>query len=159
MPRIVPPAELLQMAGTSLGPSDWLTVDQQRIDRFADATEDHQFIHVDPKRAARTPFGSTIAHGFLSLSLLPKLSNEITVMPEGLNMAINYGLNKLRFLQPVKAGSAVRLRAEVTDVSEKKPGRLLVTQEVTVEIRDEAKPALVAESLTLYVVGRGEGRE
>ncbi len=153
MPRIVPKEELLRMAGTAAEPSAWLKIEQDRIHLFADATGDHQYIHVDAEKAAKTPFGSTIAHGFLSLSLLPHLSEEVAIVPEGLVMGINYGLNKVRFLQPVKVGSEVRLLSKIIDVREKKPGHVLVTAEATVEIRGEEKPALVAETLALYVVG------
>ena len=155
MPIYVPREELLQMAGREDGPSAWLTVDQERIDRFADATEDHQFIHVDPERAAQTPLGSTIAHGFLTLSLLPKLNDELALMPEGMLMAFNYGLNKVRFLQPVKAGSRVCLRTRVLEVVEKNGGRILLTSRASVEIEGEEKPALIAETLSLFVVGDG----
>ncbi len=152
MAQIVPVAELLQMADHALEPSPWLVIDQGRIDRFAEATEDRQFIHVDPERAARTPFGSTIAHGFLTLSLLPHLAESIAVVPEGLVMGVNYGLNSLRFLQPVPVGSAVRLRLKILGVTAKGNDRLLVTSEAVIEIRDEARPALLAETLALYVV-------
>ncbi len=144
------------MAGSERGPSPWLVVDQGRIDRFAEATDDHQFIHVDPERAAKTPFGSTIAHGFLTLSLLPHLSETIAVLPQGLRMALNYGFDKVRFLNPVKVGSAVRLRTTITSVTEKEPGRIRVAAEVTIEIRGEQQPALIAEGLTLFIVEKEE---
>lgn len=152
MPQWVPKESLLAMAGRELGPSSWLEIDQDRIDRFADATLDRQFIHVDPARAARTPFGATIAHGFLSLSLLPYLSDEHAVAPEGTTMAINYGLDKVRFLQPVRVGSRVRLHSKITAVEEKSRGRILVRAEATLEIEGEARPALVAETLSMYFV-------
>lgn len=145
--------ELLRMAGTAVEPSAWLRIDQDRINLFADATGDHQYIHIDPEKASKTPFGATIAHGFLSLSLLPHLSEEVAVRPEGVHMVINYGLNKVRFLQPVKVGSEVRLVSKIADVVEKKPGHILITTEAAVEIRGEEKPALVAEMLLMYVVG------
>ncbi len=144
-------AELLKMAGWESPPGEWMTIDQERVDRFADATLDHQFIHVDPERAAATPLGGTVAHGFLTLALLPHLSKEIVPMPEGLKMAFNYGLNKVRYPRPVKVGSDIRLRWKILDVSERM-GRLLVAAEATVEIRGERKPALVAETLTMFVV-------
>lgn len=153
MPRIVPKEELLEMAGTELGPSPWLKIEQDRIQLFADATDDHQYIHLDAEKAAQTPFGATIAHGFLSLSLLTHLSKEIAVVPEGMVMGINYGLNKVRFLQPVKVDSEIRLRSKILSVREKKPGHILVTAKATVEIQDEEKPALLAETLSMYVVG------
>jgi acyl dehydratase len=151
--KTVSKAELLGMAGHENEPSPWLLIDQDRVDLFADATNDHQFIHVDPVQAAATPFGTTIAHGYLTLSLLPYLSQQVAAAPEGLLMGINYGLDKLRFPQPVKVGSEVRLRSKVLEVSEKLPGRILVKTEATVEIRGEPKPALVAETLAMFVVG------
>ena len=153
MSHIVSKEEFLSLAGHRCGPSEWLCIDQERIDRFAEATGDFQFIHVDPQKAARTPFGGTIAHGFLTLSLLPKLAEDITIRPEGVVMGINYGLNKVRLLQPVKSGSEVRLHSEILRVVEKQQGRLLVTSEATVEIKGEAKPALVAETLTMFILG------
>jgi acyl dehydratase len=153
MPNIVPAEELLSMAGREIEPSSWLLIDQDRVGLFADATGDHQFIHVDPEMAARTPLGGTIAHGLLSLSLLPHLAEEHAVTPEGLQMAFNYGYNKVRFLQPVRVGSEVRLRSKILEVREKDPGRFLVTVEVALEIKGTEKPALVAESLAMYVVG------
>lgn len=115
----VPVAQLKDYVGKELGRSEWLTIDQARINLFAEATGDHQFIHVDPVKAAKTPFGSTIAHGFLSLSLMPKLMEDILIMPEGLKMAVNYGLDSVRFIQPVKVDSKVRLNVTLTDVNEK----------------------------------------
>lgn len=155
MPTVVSRDELLAQAGQSRPPSAWLRIDQDRIDQFAQATGDEQFIHVDPERAAQTPLGATVAHGFLSLSLIPHLMAEDALVPEGLVMALNYGLNKVRFLQPVKVDSRVRLHAKVLDVTVKDPGRILVTQEATVEIEGEARPALVAEMLAMYIVNPG----
>ena len=141
------------MAGHQAEPSRWLRIDQERIDRFAEATGDFQYIHVEPEKAAETPFGTTIAHGFLTLSLLPKLAEDVIPRPQGVVMGINYGLNKVRMLQPVKSGSEVRLRCKILKVVEKGEGRLLVTAENSIEIQGEAKPALVAETLTLYILG------
>lgn len=155
MPEIVPKEEFLALAGRELSPSSWLEIDQERVNLFADATGDHQFIHVDPEKAARTPLGGTIAHGLLSLSLLPPLSLEQGVSPEGMVMAFNYGYNKVRFLQPLRVGSTVRMHSKILNVREKEPGRLLVTAEVTLEIKGSEKPALVAESLAMYVVAPG----
>ena len=118
----VPVAELSQYVGKELGCSEWLTIDQQRINLFAEATGDFQFIHVDPIKAAKTPFGSTIAHGFLTLSLIPKLMENILVLPEGLKMVVNYGLDSVRFIQPVKVDSKVRLKVDLADATEKNPG-------------------------------------
>ncbi|NWL21627.1 MaoC family dehydratase [Pseudomonas umsongensis] len=148
----VPVAELKDYVGKELGCSEWLTIDQERINLFAEATGDFQFIHVDPAKAAQTPFGSTIAHGFLSLSLIPKLMEDILVMPEGLKMVVNYGLDSVRFIQPVKVDSKVRLKVELSEVTEKKPGQLLLKAIATLEIEGVDKPAYVAESLSLCFV-------
>jgi acyl dehydratase len=122
----VPVTELSQYVGKELGRSAWLKIDQQRINLFAEATGDFQFIHVDPEKAAKTPFGSTIAHGFLTLSLIPKLIEDILVLPEGLKMVVNYGLDSVRFIQPVKVDSQVRLKVDLAEVTEKKPGQWLL---------------------------------
>lgn len=151
MPRVVPKNELLSMAGWESAPSEWFEIDQERINDFADATEDHQFIHVDPERAEQTPFGGTVAHGFLTLSLLPRLLEAITVVPDGNAMTVNYGLNGVRFLQPVRAGSRVRAHLKIANVREKDSGRILVMAEVAVEIEGEEKPALIAQTLSLFV--------
>lgn len=150
--------DLERSVGTTSEPSAWLRVDQERIDRFADATGDHQWIHVDAERAAATPFGGTIAHGFLTLSLLPHLLEEITLMPDDTVMGINYGLDKVRFLQPVAVGAEVRARTVTREITSKGGGRILVAGEATVEIRGREKPALVAETLTLFVRGAKGGR-
>ena len=139
------------LLGSELGVSGWIRIEQPRIDAFADTTEDHQFIHVDPGRAAATPFGGTIAHGFLTLSLLPRMM-DIGVGMEDTVMALNYGFDKIRFLAPVKVNSRVRARAKLLDVREKAPKQFLITQEITVEIENEGKPALIAEWLTLVMV-------
>ena len=139
-------------AGTELGPSDWLLIDQARIDRFADATNDHQFIHVDTEKAAATPFGSTIAHGFLSLSLISHLVGQIMLKPEGTVMGINYGSDKVRFLQPVKVDSRVRARARIEKVSARPGGQFLIKSTVSIEIENQERPALVAEILSLHIV-------
>jgi acyl dehydratase len=139
-------------AGTELGPSDWLLIDQERINLFADATNDHQFIHVDPEKAAATSFGTTIAHGFLSLSIIPHLLAQITPIPEGIVMGINYGTDKVRFSQPVKVNSRVRVRARIEKVSERSGGQFMVKTRVTLEIEDRQRPAVIAEILSLYVV-------
>ena len=151
MTAIVTRDELLAMAGRDLGRSEWLLIDQDRIDAFADVTNDHQFIHVDPDAAAQTPFGSTIAHGFLTLSLVIPMFYEVAVYPENMVMGINYGLNKVRFLAPVKVGSRIRLQATLVGVSERSSGRFLQTHDLTVEIEGERKPALVGQFLTLTV--------
>lgn len=151
MTAIVTRDELLAMAAKDLGYSEWLDIDQDRIDAFAEVTNDHNFIHVDPDAAAQTPFGSTIAHGFLTLSLVISMFYEVAVYPENMVMGINYGMNKVRFLAPVKVGSRIRLQATLVRVSERSPGRFLQTHDLTVEIEGEAKPALVGQFLTLTV--------
>lgn len=148
----VPVDALKDYIGKDLGHSEWLTIDQQRVDRFAECTGDHQFIHIDPERARQTPFGGTIAHGFLSLSLVPTLSADLLPRPEGLKMAVNYGLDSVRFIQPVAVGSRVRLGLELLDVFEKKPGQWLLKARATLEIEGQEKPAYVAETLSLCFV-------
>ncbi|MFG0394814.1 MaoC family dehydratase [Pseudomonas sp. zbq_4] len=148
----VPVTELSQYVGKELGRSDWLKIDQQRINLFAEATGDFQFIHVDPEKAAKTPFGGTIAHGFLTLSLIPKLIEDILVLPQGLKMVVNYGLDSVRFIQPVKVDSQVRLKVDLAEVTEKKPGQWLLKAIATLEIEGEEKPAYIAESLSLCFV-------
>ncbi|GAB5471349.1 MAG: MaoC family dehydratase [Rhodospirillales bacterium] len=146
-------AELRAKVGQELGLSDWIVVDQARIDAFAEVGLDDQFIHVDPERArAETPFGGTIAHGFLTLSLLTPLG--ATILPEltGRAMGINYGIEKLRFLAPVRAGKRLRGRFHLLDVTERQPGQILIRYGVSVEIEGEEKPALAAEWLALSIM-------
>ncbi|WP_439100819.1 MaoC family dehydratase [Congregibacter sp.] len=149
---VVPKEQLADQVGNkSVG--EWATMDQDRINAFADCTEDHQFIHIDEEKAAQTPFGGTIAHGFLSLSMLPKLSEGTGVMPENVVMGINYGMNKVRFLNPVRAGKRIRAHSELIKVEQKDDNRFLLTSAVTVEIEGVETPALVSESLTMIVCG------
>jgi acyl dehydratase len=143
------PQELAAAVGTEIGASDWLVIQQDRIDRFAEATGDHQWIHVDADRAKEGPFGSTIAHGYLTLSLLPVLLSEVYRV-EGVRMGINYGLNKVRFVNPVRVGSAVRAVMTVTAADEVPGNGLQVAATVVVEIQGIEKPAAVAEALTRY---------
>ena len=140
-----------QMVGESLKPSDWLEITQQRIDQFADATNDHQFIHTDAEKARQTPFGSTIAHGYLTLSLLSYLLSQNTIRPDGMAMALNYGSDKVRYLAPVKVGQKIRACQKILEVAEKRPGQWLCKIAVTVEIDGESTPALIAEILTMYI--------
>lgn len=144
--------DLPTLLGKELEPSSWLEITQERVNQFADATNDHQFIHVDPEKAAQTPFGGPIAHGFLSLSLLSFLSEQNLVVPEDLTIAINYGSDKIRYLMPVRVGKRIRSRQKVLEVEEKNPGQWLMKTAVTVEIEGEETPALVAEILTMLVV-------
>ena len=141
--------EIRARVGQEIGLSSWLAVDQDRIDLFAEATEDRQFIHTDPAAAAQTPFGGTIAHGFLSLSLLSRMGAEVLLAPEGVRMALNYGLDRVRFLAPVRSGKRVRGRFTLDSVEERAPGQCLFRYQVTVEIEDEEKPALTAAWLGL----------
>jgi len=148
----MPPANLAEIrarVGEEIGISDWLAVDQARIDAFAEATEDRQFIHTDPAAAAQTPFSGTIAHGFLSLSLLSRMGAEVMLIPAGMKMAVNYGLDRVRFLAPVRSGKRVRGRFVLDSVEEKAPGQILMRHTVTVEIEGEDKPALTAQWLGL----------
>ena len=150
--KTVPKNEMTNAIGMKLGPSDWIELSQQRINEFADCTEDHQFIHIDQEAAAKTPFGGTIAHGFLTLSMLVKLCESVSVYPEGLMMGVNYGLNKVRFLAPVPAGGRVRAHVELASVERKDDNRFLTQQNITVEIEGEDTPALYAEWLGMTVV-------
>ena len=138
--------------GEEVGVSNWLTVGQERIEAFADATEDRQFIHVDPEAAARTAFGGTIAHGFLTLSLLSRMGAETILIPESVQMVVNYGLDRVRFLAPVRSGSRVRGRFTLESVEEKASGQILLRHEVVVEIEGEDRPALLAQWLTLIFI-------
>src|SRR4051812_29719957 len=143
--------EIRARIGEEIGVSSWLTVDQHRIDAFAEATEDRQFIHIDPSAAAQTPFGGTIAHGFLSLSLLSRMAAETMLIPEGTKMALNYGLDRIRFLAPVKSGARVRGRFTLDSVEEKAAGQYLMRHIVTVDIQGQEKPALTAVWLGLII--------
>ncbi|MGW0055418.1 MaoC family dehydratase [Nocardia nova] len=140
---------LAAAVGTELGVSDWLQVDQDRIDTFADATGDHQWIHVDAEKAAQGPYGHTIAHGFLTLSLLVPLSNQATTVG-GITMGINYGLNKVRFITPVPSGGRIRARVHLDSASEI-PGGIQAVRTVTIELDGADKPACVAESIVRYL--------
>ena len=150
--RIVPREQLADHVGTKFEPGPWVTLDQARIDSFADCTEDHQFIHIDAEKAAQTPFGGTIAHGFLTLSMLVKMSEGEGIMPENIVMGINYGFDKIRFLAPVRAGKRVRAHRELQGVDFKDDKRILIRHGVSVEIEGEETPALVAEWLSMVVV-------
>ena len=153
MAKTIKAEDIPSLVGKELDPSPWLEITQERVNQFADATSDHQFIHVDPEKAAQTPFGGPIAHGFLSLSLLSYLNAQNAALPENLVMAINYGSDKIRYLMPVRVGKRVRSLQTVLDVMEKKPGHWLLKTEVTVEIEDEDTPALIAEILSMWVIG------
>ncbi len=141
--------EIRTHIGQQTGVSDWIEVPQDRITDFADATDDHQFIHVDPAAAAAAGFGGTIAHGFLTLSLLSRMAADAMLIPDTTKMAVNYGLDRVRFLAPVKSGKRVRGHFTLEGAEEKAPGQLLMKHQVTVEIEGEEKPALTAQWLGL----------
>lgn len=138
--------------GTVIGTSDWITLDQKRINEFADVTEDRQFIHVDPNAAKETMFGGTVAHGFLSLSLLSRMAFDVMLVPDNLKMAVNYGFDRIRFLAPVPAGARVRGIFTLTNVEEKSLGQLLMHHNVMVDIDVTEKPALTADWLSLLIL-------
>ena len=138
------------LIGRQLPPSSWLEITQERVNQFADATDDKQFIHVDPERAAQAPFGGTIAHGFLTPSLISVLAAEHSIKPEGLKMVLNYGSDKVRFLHPVAVGSRIRALQKVLEVKQKSPGQWLLKLLVTIEIENIEMPALSAEVITMY---------
>ena len=147
---LVPAEKLVDYVGKEIGTSEWFEVDQERINQFADTTLDHQFIHVDPEKA--TPlFGSTIAHGFLSLSLIPHLTSQAVLAPENLKHVFNYGLDRVRIINPVNVGSKVRTLSKVVSVDDKGDGRYLMKTEITMEIDGVDKPAFVAESLSMFI--------
>ena len=152
MPRTMPLDEIKNMVGSEAGRSDWFSIDQDRVNRFADCTEDRQWIHVDQEKAANGPFGGTIAHGFLTLSLIPYFDREYGVVPEGASMTVNYGLNKVRLLNPVPVGSRIRDVMTITEVAEKGAGRVLITTTHTIGIEGQEKPACVAEALMMYML-------
>lgn len=152
MPTIISPTDYARAIGSETPATDWFQIDQDRINAFADCTLDHQFIHVDPAAAAKSPFGSTIAHGFLSLSMLSYFAEQLEVVMEGVKMGVNYGLDKVRFISPVKVDQRIRARAKVLDVLEKNPGQFQLKLEVTVDIEGQDKPALIAEWLVMQFV-------
>jgi len=145
-------ASVAEYIGYESEPTYWHTVTQEAINQFADCTLDHQFIHVDPERAKQTPFGGTVAHGFLSLSMLSHFAEEFMVMIEGAHMGLNYGFDKVRFIAPVAVDSRIRARAKFIDITETKPGQFRFATQVTIEIEGQDKPALIAEWLTMQLV-------
>jgi acyl dehydratase len=150
---VVTKEELFGMVGQEVGVSDWMLIDQDRVNKFAEATGDFQFIHVNEELAKMTPFGQTIAHGFLSLSLMPVLSAEANLPRlDGIKMGVNYGGNKTRFISAVKVGKRVRGRFKLLEMDEKRPGQFQQTMEYTLEIEGEEKPALIAEWITQFFV-------
>ncbi len=149
MPEYVSLERFKQMVGQENGTTEWVTIDQERINLFADVTEDWQWIHIDEEKAKSGPFGKTIAHGFLTLSLLSKFSYAAKYAPEGIKMSVNYGLNKVRFLSPVPVGSRVRSRMVISALEERGPNQLLMTTTHTIEIEGQDRPACIAEGLGL----------
>lgn len=149
--QLLSPVAVQALIGKDLGVSDWVLIDQPKINAFADVTNDYQFIHVDPEAAAKTPFGGTIAHGFLTLSLIAGMMPDGAVVLEGIKMGVNYGFEKVRFLQPVPSGSRIRARHVLKAFDHKGNGRYLLTNEVTVEIEGYEKPALVADWLGMQI--------
>ncbi len=151
--QVVPKDEFLSCVGQKFEPGPWTELTQERINEFADCTDDHQFIHVDEEAARQTPFGGTIAHGFLTLSCLVPMTSGLGVMPEGVVMGVNYGFDKVRFLAPVRAGKKVRAHVEIADIQQKDDNRFLVKQNITVEIEGEETPALACEWLSMVFTG------
>jgi acyl dehydratase len=150
--KIVPKEEFIKYAGSRLDAGEWFTLDQLRINEFAECTEDRQYIHVDEEKAAQGPFGGTIAHGFLTLSMLSHIATQNAIAPENVVMGVNYGFDKVRFLAPIRAGKRVRAQVEIMDITQKDDKRFLVKHGVTVEIEGEETPALVAEWLLMSIV-------
>jgi len=144
--------EIRSRIGQEIGVSDWIQIDQRRIDLFAEVTADHQFIHVDPAAAAQTSFGGTIAHGFLSLSLLSRMAADVMLVPPTMKMGVNYGFERIRFIAPVRSGSQVRGRFTLASLEEKRPGQWQFLHQVTVEIEGEDKPALTADWIGLIFI-------
>ncbi len=152
MIQIIKKEEIAQYVGYKAEPTEWFTIKQEQINQFADCTLDQQFIHVDPEKAKDTPYGSTIAHGFLTLSMLSHFSESFSVIIDGFYMGINKGFDQVRFVSPVKVDSRIRAHAKVLEIEEKKPGQYTLKVEVTIEIENAEKPALVAEWLSVQMV-------
>ncbi len=150
MIEVLPLDKIRERIGQEIGKSDWLQIDQERVNKFADCTGDHQWIHVDEKAAAQGPFGGTIAHGHLTISLIPYFSSDVGVVPKGTTMAINYGLNKVRLINPVPVGSKIRDTMTLGEITEKSGGRILVATTHTIEIEGQEKPACIAETLSMF---------
>lgn len=150
--NLVKQEEVKSRIGAEVGVSDWILIDQARIDAFAAVSEDHQFIHVDPEAARNTPFGTTIAHGFLTLSMLSRLARECVLVLDGVKMGVNYGFDKIRFMSPVKSGKRIRGRFTLMSAEELAAGQWRFKYGVKVEIEGEEKPALVAEWLSMQFV-------
>ena len=147
------PQDIQARVGENIGTSEWVEMSQERINKFAEATGDHQFIHIDPAKAALTPFGGTIVHGFLTLSMIPYLSaNSDLPKIDGVKMGVNYGGNKTRFISPVRSGKRIRGHWKLLEMVEKRPGQWQQTVEITIEIEGEDKPALITEWIMQFFV-------
>lgn len=153
MGMTVKSGDLASLVGKETGVSDWIEIGQDRINTFADVTEDQQFIHVNEAAAKMTPFGGTIAHGFLTLSLLSKMAEQGAIVMDGAKMGVNYGFDKVRFLNPVPSGSKVRGKFSLKSAEEKRPGQFLITYDVSVEIDGIEKPALICEWMGMQFTG------
>lgn len=147
------PQSIAAKVGSEIGVSPWIEITQDMIDRFADLTDDHQFIHVNPELAAQTPFGGAIAHGFLVLAMISKMAQSADFLMQGVTMGVNYGFEKVRLIGPVRAGKRIRGRFVLKSIQERNPGQWMATLTVSVEIEDEPKPAVVADWLSLQFVG------
>ncbi|WP_286267469.1 MaoC family dehydratase [Thalassotalea atypica] len=152
MPTMINKSDINDYIGFQAEPTQWHQVTQEQIDQFADCTRDHQFIHIDPEKAKQTPFGSTIAHGFLTLSMLSHFAEQNTVIIDGFYMGINSGFDKIRFLQPVTVNSRIRSHAKTLEIEEKKPGQYRLKTEVSIEIEGVDTPALIAEWISIQMV-------
>jgi len=152
MTKIIKKSDIADYIDFEAEPTRWHQVSQEQINQFADCTYDHQFIHIDPEKAKETPFGTTIAHGFLSLSLLSHFAEEFSLIIEGFYMGINSGFDKVRFLQPVKVDSRIRAHAKTLSIDETKPGQFRLKTQVTVEIEGNDTPALIAEWISIQMV-------
>ncbi|NNL10677.1 MAG: MaoC family dehydratase [Pseudomonadales bacterium] len=150
--KTINPEDIGQYKDHELAPSEWFTVTQEQVNQFADCTHDHQFIHIDPEKAAETPFGGTIAHGFLTLSMLAHFAEQFAVPLEGTYMGVNYGFDSIRFLAPVRVGKRIRAQAKMLEIIEKRPKQYMSRIDITVEIEGEEKPALKAVWLTMQMV-------
>ena len=151
MPQKITKKELFDLIGQEIGCSDWFYINQERINKFGDVTEDHQYIHTNPEKAKDSSFGGTIAHGMLTLSMIVHLCNKFAPDIDGLQMVINYGFDKIRFVTPVKVEKSIRARALLLEAKEIR-GNVLVKTKITIEIEGEKKPALVADWLTMHVI-------
>jgi acyl dehydratase len=154
MEKFLPLDEIKTLIGQEIGKTEWMRIDQERINKFADCTEDRQWIHMDPERAAKGPYGKIVAHGFLTISLLPYLTRKLTFAPKGFNLIVNYGMNKVRFIEPVPVNAMIRDVMGLKAVNEKGSEKILLTMQHTIEIQGIPKPACVLETLRLFMKGQ-----